>query len=177
MRGRTALVAGVASALILGAPAASFGYGPGGGGGNGGPPGFGETLTSDNIGTNGGKLAADVRKCHLKVTVPEGAFKKKTNVVITRISRHSANKHLGAKKRTVCAFGVGFFRHGDQVKIKHGRPAAMLDFLGDPIKSDQELRRLIPNDGSKHKNADFAAGHASSKLRATSELAIVRNVA
>ena len=110
------------------------------------------------------------------MTVPAGSLDKKTNVVISRISKASADSHLNtAKKHTVCAFGVGLFRNGSRVHVAKGDPALQLAFTGIPIKATDHLRILIPSDGSKHKNATFADHAASSTLRFTHELAIVRH--
>ncbi|HEX3708079.1 MAG TPA: hypothetical protein VHV76_15745, partial [Mycobacteriales bacterium] len=130
MRARSAVVAGLASAAVLVAPAASFAYGPGGGG-SVTPPGFGPTITACSAGPGACTLHAESAKCHLTVTVPRGTFAKKTDIVISRISNASANKHLNtAKRHSVCAFGVGVFRNNKRVDVASGKPAIVLHFTG-----------------------------------------------
>jgi hypothetical protein len=175
MRARTAVVAGLSTAILLVAPAASFAYGPGGGG-TVIPPGFGPTITACSAGPGACTLHAESTRCHLRVTVPRGTFAKKTDIVISRISNASANTHLNtAKRHSVCAFGVGVFRNGARVHVASGKPPIQLNFTGGTIKSSDHLRILVPSGGSKAKNATFSAGAATSTLLSTHELAIVRH--
>lgn len=172
MRGRKTLTAGLIATAICAAPTASFAYGPGGGEGPT-PPGFGPTISACTAGTDGCTTSGTWHKCHLKVVVPPGAFAHQVSVVISKIKNTTANRHLAKGNHSVCAFGVGFFRDGKQVHIAKGRPSAKLDFTGDPIRTDESLYRLIPG-GSVKKPATFTPGEATSTIRGTRELAIVR---
>jgi hypothetical protein len=172
MRARKTFVAGVAAAAICAAPAASFAYGPGGGG-NPTPPGFGGTISTTNVGPEGGSAVGTWHECKLKVVVPNGTFAHHVSVVISKIKNTTADNHLAKGEASVCAFGVGFFRDGMRIHVAKGRPSANLNFTGSPIAKTDHLYLLIPG-GSVKKQATFSPGEATSTIRTTRELAIVR---
>ncbi len=175
MRGRKTLVAGFAAAALCAAPAASFAYGPGGGGGGPTAPGFGATISSTIVDAAGGNAAGVFHKCHLKVVVPPTAFARPVNVVISRVTNVSADKHLAKGEASVCAFGVGFFREGNEIHVAKGRPSVQLTITGTPVHATDHLFRLIPGGASTHKHATFSAGAVTSTLRTTRALAVVRS--
>jgi hypothetical protein len=175
MRGRKTFTVGLAAAAICAAPAASFAYGPGGGGGGPTAPGFGPTISSTIVDADGGNAAGVFHKCHLKVIVPPTTFAHPVNVVISRITNVSADKHLAKGEASVCAFGVGFFREGNEIHVAKGRPSVQLTITGDPVHASDHLFTLIQGGASTHKRATFSAGAATSTLRTTRALAIVRS--
>jgi hypothetical protein len=173
MQVRKTLIAGLVMGAVCAAPATSFAYGPGGGGGPT-PPGFGPTLTSSDVGPDGGGTNGSADGCNLKVSVPKGTFKIKTTVVISHIKNAVADGHLGPSSHSVCAFGVALFRNGHQVHVARGHLSLNLLFSGDPIQSADKLFVLIQG-GSHKKPATFETHQATSKLRSTLEMAIVSN--
>jgi hypothetical protein len=174
MRARKTVIAGIAAGVLCAAPTASFAYGPGGGGGGPTAPGFGPTISSTIVTSAGGNATGAFNKCRLHVVVPPKTFARPVNVVISKITNISANKHLAKGNVSVCAFGVGFFREGKQIHVAPGRPSAHLHFTGSPIAKTDHLYLLVPG-GSTAKKATFTDGSATSTLRKTRALAIVRS--
>lgn len=172
MRARKTLVAGLVAGAVCLTPAAGLAYGPGGGG-NPTPPGFGPTISSGDCGSDGCSVSGDWNRCHLTVTVPAGTFAHVVSVVISKITNTDADKHL-KNSHSICAFGVGFFRDGQRIHVAKGRPSAKLLFTGDPIHPTDHLVILVPGDGATPKAAHFSDSKATSTLRTTRELAIVR---
>lgn len=108
-------VCSVMLALAMGASAASGagGYGPSGGSGTGGVPGgFSAVVTARTFSRHGGRLTVRIAGARLSISVPRGAFRHLTEVVVTRpnmrVLRGVLSRVGPHGYRTLFGVGVGF---------------------------------------------------------------------